>query len=68
MIDWNDLRHFLALERAGTLSRAGAALRINPTTVGRRISALEERIGARLFDRTPDGRWPRRGGRRRRAL
>jgi DNA-binding transcriptional LysR family regulator len=55
MIDWNDLRHFLALERARTLSRAGAALKINPTTVGRRVAALEERIGARLFDRTPDG-------------
>lgn len=55
MLDWDDLRYFLAVHRAGTLARAGAALRINPTTVGRRLGALEERIGARLFDRTADG-------------
>ena len=55
MLDWDDLRYFLAVHRAGTLARAGASLRINPTTVGRRLAALEERIGARLFDRTADG-------------
>jgi DNA-binding transcriptional LysR family regulator len=55
MIDWDDLRHFLAIHRHGTLSRAGAALGINATTVGRRLAALEERMQARLLDRTPDG-------------
>jgi DNA-binding transcriptional LysR family regulator len=55
MLDWDDLRYFLAVHRAGTLARAGSSLRINPTTVGRRLAALEERIGARLFDRTNDG-------------
>jgi len=55
MIDWDDLRYFLAVARRGTLARAGAELRINPTTVGRRLSTLEETAGARLFDRTPDG-------------
>ncbi len=55
MFDWDDLRYFLAVQRGRTLAAAGALLRINATTVGRRLTALEERIGARLFDRTPDG-------------
>jgi len=55
MLDWDDLRYFLAVYRARTLARAGSALHINPTTVGRRLGALEERVGARLFDRTPEG-------------
>lgn len=55
MIDWDDLRHFLAVHRHGTLARAGAVLHINPTTVGRRLTALEERIGSRLFERGPSG-------------
>ncbi|MEM9193103.1 MAG: LysR family transcriptional regulator [Myxococcota bacterium] len=55
MLDWNDLKHFLAVGREGNLARAGASLEIAATTVGRRVSALEEQIGTRLFDRTPDG-------------
>ncbi len=55
MIDWDDLRIFLAVARAGTLARAAARLGINATTVGRRLEKLEETAHARLFDRTPDG-------------
>lgn len=55
MLDWDDLRYFLAISRHGTLARAGSDLGINATTVGRRLAALEERVQARLFDRTPDG-------------
>lgn len=55
MIDWDDLRHFLAVHRHGNLARAGAVLHINPTTVGRRLAALEERIGSRLFERHTSG-------------
>lgn len=55
MLDWNDLKHFLAVGREGNLARAGAKLEMAATTVGRRIAALEEQVGARLFDRTPDG-------------
>lgn len=54
-IDWDDLRYLLAIQRAGTLARAATELGINATTVGRRLSTLEERVQARLFDRTPDG-------------
>ena len=55
MIDWDDLRYFLAVHRAGTLARAASALEINATTVGRRLAALEDKVHTRLFDRTPDG-------------
>src|ERR1044071_9550418 len=55
MLDWDDLRYFLAIVRRGTLARAGSDLSINATTVGRRLAVLEERVQARLFDRTPDG-------------
>jgi DNA-binding transcriptional LysR family regulator len=55
MLDWDDLRYFLAVQRARTLAGASARLGINATTVGRRLTALEERMGARLFDRTPSG-------------
>jgi len=54
-MNWDDLRYFLAVRRDKTLARAARSLRINATTVGRRLVALEERVGARLFDRTPDG-------------
>lgn len=53
--DWDNLRFFLAVERAGTLAGAGAKLGLNATTVGRRLTSLEETLRARLFDRTPDG-------------
>lgn len=55
MIDWDDLRIFLAVARAGTLARAASRLGINATTVGRRLEKLEDTAKARLFDRTPDG-------------
>lgn len=55
MLDWDDLRYFLAIHRAGTLAKAGSQLGINATTVGRRLSNLEEQVEAKLFDRTPDG-------------
>ncbi len=55
MFDWDDIRYFLTLQRHGTLAAAGAALMLDPTTVGRRLMKLEDELGARLFDRTPTG-------------
>ncbi|MFT6144839.1 MAG: DNA-binding transcriptional LysR family regulator [Myxococcota bacterium] len=54
-MDWNDVRHFLALARSGSARGAGAALGVSHSTVARRVDALEERLATRLFDRTPDG-------------
>ena len=49
MADWDDLRVFLAVARAESLSGAGKALRLDPATVGRSIQKLEEALAARLF-------------------
>ena len=55
MIEWDDLRYFLAVWRSGTMSGAAQVLKVNQTTVGRRLGALEEQLGVLLFDRTPGG-------------
>jgi DNA-binding transcriptional LysR family regulator len=55
MIDWDDARYFLAIHRAGSLSSAASRLKVNPSTVGRRLETLEERLGVRVFLRTRDG-------------
>lgn len=55
MADWDDLRVFLAVARAESLSAAGRVLRIDPATVGRRIARLEEDMDARLFLKGPQG-------------
>lgn len=52
--NWDDLRIFLSLARAGTLTTAAKALGVSHPTVARRVQALEEQIGARLFERLPD--------------
>lgn len=55
MFEWDDLRHFLAIARHGTLSGAARALGVQQSTMGRRLDALEERIGTRLLQKTPSG-------------
>lgn len=53
--NWDDLRTFLAVAEAESLSGAGRALRVDPATVGRRIARLEEELGAVLFTKSPQG-------------
>lgn len=55
MIEWGDLRFFLAVARAGNASAAAAVLGVNQTTVTRRVAALEEALGDRLFERAASG-------------
>ena len=55
MLDWDDLRYFLAIERHGNLSAAARDLGVAQSTVGRRLASLEKSLGVRLLDRTPDG-------------
>ena len=52
--NWDDLRIFLSLARGGTLTTAAKNLGVSHPTVARRVQALEQQIGARLFDRLPD--------------
>ncbi len=53
MYDWDDLRVFLALTRAGSLSAAARALGVEHTTVARRVEGLERDLGVTLFERLP---------------
>ena len=55
MLDWDDLRFFLAVARHGSLSAASKDLRVAQSTVGRRLTSLEAALGVRLLNRTPDG-------------
>lgn len=54
-IDWDDLRVFLAVHRAGTLRGAARTLGINHATVTRRLAQIEGALGSDLFERRPDG-------------
>jgi DNA-binding transcriptional LysR family regulator len=53
--DWEDVRYFLALVRAGSLSGAARALHVNHATVARRIGGLEAALRRVLFDRRAEG-------------
>ncbi len=51
-INWNDLRYVLAIHRGGSLSAAARVLRVNQSTVSRRLAAAETALGSQLFERT----------------
>jgi DNA-binding transcriptional LysR family regulator len=61
-LDWSDLRYALAVGHAGSLAGAARKLGVNHTTVLRRLDALEERLGARLFERHRNGYHPTEAG------
>ncbi|MDF1855475.1 MAG: LysR family transcriptional regulator [Pseudooceanicola sp.] len=61
---WDDLKTFLAVARAESLSGAGKRLKVDPATAGRRIARLEEEIGAALFAKSPQGYAPTEAGQR----
>lgn len=63
MLDWNDLRFVLETARNGGTSGAARVLGVNHATVARRITAAEEALGERLFDRLPSGYVPTEAGR-----
>jgi DNA-binding transcriptional LysR family regulator len=50
-MDWNNLKFFLALAETGSLSLASQKLRVDHTTVARRIDMLERDLGVRLVER-----------------
>jgi molybdate transport repressor ModE-like protein len=55
MIDWDDIRYFLAVSRGGSVRAAAKSLGVNHATVLRRIAQLEERLGALMFEKLPAG-------------
>jgi len=54
-MQWDDLRIFLAVARAGSISGAATRLGVQHSTVSRRLRALEERLGTRLIERKTSG-------------
>ena len=55
MLDWTDLRYFLAVARTGSTLAAGRSLGVSQTTAARRVSALEEALELTLFERRQSG-------------
>ncbi len=55
MFDWNDLKAFLAVARGGSTLAASRSLRVNQTTVARRIEGLEQALALKLFERGQTG-------------
>jgi DNA-binding transcriptional LysR family regulator len=55
MIDWDDVRYFLAAARGGSVRAAAGRLGVNHATVLRRLAQLEERLGAKMFEKLPSG-------------
>lgn len=53
--NWNDLRVFLAVARAGQIAGAAKSLHVDGTTVSRRLRRLERSLGQRLFEQTREG-------------
>jgi DNA-binding transcriptional LysR family regulator len=55
MVDWDDWRIFLSVAREHSLAGTARRLKVNQSTIGRRLAALQATAGTRLFDRTSDG-------------
>lgn len=64
MLGWDDLRFARAVAQHGTLAGAARALKVDATTVGRRVAALEEALGVPVFVRAPSGWRPTEAGER----
>lgn len=55
MFNWNEIIYFLELARQSRLMPAARRLKVDHTTVSRRIAELEKDLSVKLFDRKPDG-------------
>jgi DNA-binding transcriptional LysR family regulator len=55
MFIWDDLKHFLAFARSGSIQAAAKAQRVNHSTVYRRLAELESNLGGRLIERDRAG-------------
>jgi len=55
MIDWGDVRYFLAVARGSSVRAAAERLGVNHATVLRRIAQLEQSLGVQMFEKLPSG-------------
>ncbi len=61
-LNWNDLRHILAVARSRALAPAARQLGVDETTVARRIARAEHSLGSKLFDRIEGAMVPTEAG------
>ena len=54
-LDWDDLRLFAVLARAGSVRRAAQELEVHASTVTRRLEHFERQLDVKLFNRNPGG-------------
>jgi DNA-binding transcriptional LysR family regulator len=59
-MNWDDLRIVAAVRDEGTYAGASARLRIDETTVGRRLARIQRTLGVRLFEAVDGLRKPTR--------
>lgn len=57
-LNWDDLRHILAVAESGSAVAAASELGVNATTIQRRIARFEEQNGIHLFERRRRGLHP----------
>src|SRR5689334_4412132 len=62
MHNWEDLHTFAAVVRTGSIAAAARALKVNHSTVLRRLDSLEQGLGVRLFERLRTGYVPTSAG------
>ena len=63
-MNWEELQLLHAVSETASLSAAARRLGASQPTMSRRLRSLEERLGARLFDRLPSGLTPTPAGQR----
>lgn len=54
-LSWDDIKLFLALAQSGSTRQAAEQVGVNASTISRKLASLEQRLGARLVERHPDG-------------
>ncbi|HEY6562804.1 MAG TPA: LysR family transcriptional regulator [Polyangiaceae bacterium] len=54
-LDWSDFQYVLAVAEQRSLAGAARAMKVNHSTVLRRIADFEKQLGVRLFERLPTG-------------
>jgi DNA-binding transcriptional LysR family regulator len=57
IFDWDDIRYFLEVVRCGSATQVAGKLGVNQSTASRRLSQLEDQLGARLFERSTSLGW-----------
>lgn len=55
-MNWNDYRYILAIKRGGSLTEAARIMKVDATTVSRRLAVISDMAKQELWERTSDGR------------